>query len=571
MKMNRSLLLGSAAGFVAVTGAQAADLPVKARPVEYVKICTLYGEGYYYIPGTDTCLKFGGYIRADYGWNASGGRTPAYSGTQGAQDRTVSRYSTRHRANVQMDTRTQTSYGTLRTFTSLHFQNEDGVFSFNNARAFIQWAGFTFGHAQSFSDTWGVTDSWHYLQQQNNSDTGANGVNQIAYTWELGNGATLTFGADEVRRKPVVDVSNLAAIGVGREAISTQTGQTWPDAHIDFKLNQAWGYWATSFVAHDVSASYYDCTGQAINNSAPVTYCGHPNDRVGWAAMTGGEFKLDFINPGDRFGFTARYAVGAAGYGGGGNLGSAGLFGSGNNLAVGFMADAIFTGGTPFGTNSVANPLSACQNLNPGVTGSLPTVGTFGQACNTSSLQLTTTWSVGAGYEHAWTPNLKTSLTGAYTSVEYNNTAKQMFAQNVCSPANMVSAGVITSGGQGQFNGGNRPPPGTTGSLAALNNATLSIANNCDPDWGFFQGGIRTQWSPSQGFYLGLDLTYTAVFTAFRGTQANVQNAAFGASSGNANVIQPVIGARPNGVYNLKDLGIFSAVFRANRSFNAGD
>jgi hypothetical protein len=217
MKMVKSLLLGSAAGLVAVAGAQAADLPVKAKPVEYVKICTLYGEGYYYIPGSDTCIRFGGYVRADYGWNVAGARTPAYSGTQGAQDRTVSQYSTRHRGNLQIDTRTQTQYGTLRTFTSLHFQNEDGVFSQNVARAFIQWAGFTFGHAQSYQDTWGITDSWHYAQQQNNSDTGANGVNQIAYTWELGNGMTITAGADEVRRKAIANLSSASTLAIGRE------------------------------------------------------------------------------------------------------------------------------------------------------------------------------------------------------------------------------------------------------------------------------------------------------------------------------------------------------------------
>ena len=65
MKMVKSLLLGSAAGLVAVAGAQAADLPVKAKPVEYVKICSLYGAGFYYIPGTDTCLKIGGWVRAE--------------------------------------------------------------------------------------------------------------------------------------------------------------------------------------------------------------------------------------------------------------------------------------------------------------------------------------------------------------------------------------------------------------------------------------------------------------------------------------------------------------------------
>ena len=65
MKMVKSLILGSAAGLIAMSGAQAADLPVKAKAVEYVRICSLYGAGFYYIPGTDTCIKLGGYLRVD--------------------------------------------------------------------------------------------------------------------------------------------------------------------------------------------------------------------------------------------------------------------------------------------------------------------------------------------------------------------------------------------------------------------------------------------------------------------------------------------------------------------------
>src|SRR5882724_646946 len=60
MKMVKSLILGSAAALVAMSGAQAADLPVKAKAVEYVKVCSLYGAGFFYIPGTDTCIKLGG-------------------------------------------------------------------------------------------------------------------------------------------------------------------------------------------------------------------------------------------------------------------------------------------------------------------------------------------------------------------------------------------------------------------------------------------------------------------------------------------------------------------------------
>src|ERR1700746_1634191 len=65
MKLVKSLVLGSAAGLLAVGGAQAADLPVKAKAVEYVRICSLYGAGFFYIPGTDTCVKLGGYLRVE--------------------------------------------------------------------------------------------------------------------------------------------------------------------------------------------------------------------------------------------------------------------------------------------------------------------------------------------------------------------------------------------------------------------------------------------------------------------------------------------------------------------------
>src|SRR5947199_1618935 len=74
MRTVRSLLLGSAAGVVAVAGAQAADMPVKAKPVEYVKICSLYGAGFYYLPGTDICVKHGAYARSQ--WYYGAGASP---------------------------------------------------------------------------------------------------------------------------------------------------------------------------------------------------------------------------------------------------------------------------------------------------------------------------------------------------------------------------------------------------------------------------------------------------------------------------------------------------------------
>ncbi|TIT06910.1 MAG: porin, partial [Mesorhizobium sp.] len=65
----KSLLLGSAAALIAVSGARAADAVTVAEPepAEYVKICDVYGAGYFYIPGTETCLRVGGYVRYDAG------------------------------------------------------------------------------------------------------------------------------------------------------------------------------------------------------------------------------------------------------------------------------------------------------------------------------------------------------------------------------------------------------------------------------------------------------------------------------------------------------------------------
>ena len=67
MTLIKSLLLGSAAGIVAVATAQAADLPTrKAAPVEYVRVCNVGGITGWTLPGSDTCVKFSGYMTAHF-------------------------------------------------------------------------------------------------------------------------------------------------------------------------------------------------------------------------------------------------------------------------------------------------------------------------------------------------------------------------------------------------------------------------------------------------------------------------------------------------------------------------
>ena len=62
MKMVKSFILGSAAGLLPICAAQAPDLPVKAKAVEYVKIFSLSGAGVYYLPRTVPPLKVDGYV-----------------------------------------------------------------------------------------------------------------------------------------------------------------------------------------------------------------------------------------------------------------------------------------------------------------------------------------------------------------------------------------------------------------------------------------------------------------------------------------------------------------------------
>src|SRR5215475_4751110 len=325
MKMVKSLLLGSAAGLVAVSGTQAADLPVKAKPVEYVKICSLYGEGFYYIPGTDICLKIGGYVRAEYRWNATGGGQPHYTAAGGAQDRSVSPYSTRHRASFNFDSRSQTAYGTLRTYVAVTVDNLDqGSVSVNPSRAFIQWAGFTFGHTKSFTDVPGTPgdDTFKSLfQNQNISDTGANGTNQIAYTWELGNGMTLNVGADERRTKGLANASN-NVVTVGAQPNTAFGPYQHPTPWVNFTVNQAWGRFGASAIFNKINTTYYtaDTLGfDGCHIQTGTTFCGFPDDKWGWAVLSGIDIRAPWAGPGDHFGGYFNYGQGAAAYSGGSN------------------------------------------------------------------------------------------------------------------------------------------------------------------------------------------------------------------------------------------------------------
>src|SRR5438105_2981324 len=279
MKMVKSLLLGSAAGLVAVAGAQAADLPVKAKPVEYVKICSIYGAGFFYIPGTDTCIKIGGWVRFEADFNAGGSHNMATNGGFGRNNRIDTQDVTlRDRFVISNDIRTQTEYGTLRAYTRAGFDwttPESGGGRFYVERAFVQFAGFTFGRSQSYFDFYAnVMYYTGYIGGP--SSTGAPGTALLAYTATFGNGFTATIALEDAakRRNAVWDAGTDALtisaqpgptvvgnIVIGGGGTSTNVGDYGavqvPDIVGSLRVDQAWGSAQIAGALHQVRAGFY--------------------------------------------------------------------------------------------------------------------------------------------------------------------------------------------------------------------------------------------------------------------------------------------------------------------------
>ncbi|MCJ2020167.1 porin, partial [Methylobacterium sp. E-065] len=229
MRFLKSSLLGSAAAFAAVGAGHAADLPVKkAVPIEYVRVCSAYGAGFFYIPGTDTCLRVSGRARFEGGYQTSYTRQAGANGdTSGYQGR----------MRINLDARTQTAYGTLRAFVRLDAGARTGYSGVGTSgtqqrigqaypgigtasfgrdqqfaivhKAFIQFAGHTAGRASSFFDSY--AHNFVFACPTAVSDVFSS--NLLAYTATVGNGlsATLSIEDPDFSLTPIFSPVNISA------------------------------------------------------------------------------------------------------------------------------------------------------------------------------------------------------------------------------------------------------------------------------------------------------------------------------------------------------------------------
>jgi len=348
-----------------------------AQLVQYVKICSLYGAGFWYIPGTDTCIKLGGWVRTEYNIDSGGSFAPSKSSnfTRSDNENTI-----RNRGIMSWDVREQTEYGTLRAYIAGGWQITPGGGGQTNPngqadyaapgtyyapRAFIQFAGFTLGKATSFYDFY-VTPAFSNTTNVLGADTGGSGKIVWGYTAQFGGGLSASLALED----PLYAQNTGIQVGGVSSNNNYIKGPELPDLVANIHLDASWGMAQIMGAVHQV-----DYVG---------TSTVWPEDKVGWAVGAGATVKMPALGAGDMISAEIDYSQGATVY-----------------------------------TGSGWGNFSWCHG---GTTGASCGKGVASDAtylATTNSLELTTAWAVVAGFQHVWNPHWKTSIYGSYGEISY--------------------------------------------------------------------------------------------------------------------------------------------------------
>ncbi|MFD1331780.1 porin [Methylopila musalis] len=369
MKLVKSLALGSAAAFFGMSGAQAADLP-GAEPVEYVKVCDAYGAGFFYIPGSDTCLQIGGFARLDLSVgevvrNNSGVKPNNNTGF-------------RARARLWFDARTETEYGTLRTYIRTQFQRQSGGVGAQAAtdlgigddsifdKAFVQFAGLTAGLTDSFWD-------FKPYPTFTNPFISDRTLAVATYTAEFGSGFSASLGIEDgTARRTSTATAVFDSLG------SNYQEQKYPDIVGNLRVKQGWGEAQLSGFAHHIT-----------------TELGGRDSEWGYGVQFGAKINLEAIAKGDFIYGTAAYSSGALSY-----------------IGVGATGDSAFG-------------IASTQNVDRGNRLVDFEIG------NGGGIRKTEGYAFNLGALHYWSPKWRSALQGTYIDVDVKSAGNDWAAYGV--------------------------------------------------------------------------------------------------------------------------------------------
>jgi len=185
----RSFLMAGAAVFAAGSPALAADLG--AEPVDYVKVCDAFGSGYYYAPGTDTCIRINGYVRVNLNLN----RTPDARTYPDANHF----FDTRGQLNVHA--RSVTEYGTLAGWIQLEGNVGGTGASIGNSitvtGATMSLGPLTAGYDYSIFAARPLVDT--FTTDEGNAFNGRDRTQFVSLNWAVADGVALGIAAEDYR------------------------------------------------------------------------------------------------------------------------------------------------------------------------------------------------------------------------------------------------------------------------------------------------------------------------------------------------------------------------------------
>ena len=208
----KSLLLGSAAALVAVSGARAADA-VMAEPeaVEYVRVCDAYGAGFFYIPGTETCLKISGRVRYQIDYDSTSFSYQDLNGNNSYDvgEPTSNGWRKNASAMLNVTAKSDTELGTLTSYIELSAGRNSGTgLAINVVESPVGSGNFI----ETINGYWGLDHAWISLGglKMGFSDTlydggldgegakgGGGGIHFMSYTFTSGSvSATLALEED---------------------------------------------------------------------------------------------------------------------------------------------------------------------------------------------------------------------------------------------------------------------------------------------------------------------------------------------------------------------------------------